>query len=33
LIGMNTVALVFPVWWWTQPAVMKAWLDRVGNSE
>jgi NAD(P)H dehydrogenase (quinone) len=24
--------LVFPVWWWSMPAVMKGWIDRVWNN-
>ena len=24
--------LVFPVWWWSLPAVMKGWIDRVWNN-
>lgn len=23
--------LVFPVWWWSMPAVLKGWIDRVWN--
>lgn len=25
----EATVLVFPVWWWTMPAVMKGWIDRV----
>jgi NAD(P)H dehydrogenase (quinone) len=25
----DAVALVFPVWWWSFPAVLKGWIDRV----
>jgi NAD(P)H dehydrogenase (quinone) len=24
--------LVFPVWWWSMPAIMKGWIDRVWNN-
>jgi len=24
--------LVFPVWWWAMPALMKGWIDRVWNN-
>jgi NAD(P)H dehydrogenase (quinone) len=23
------IALVFPVWWWSMPAILKGWFDRV----
>jgi NAD(P)H dehydrogenase (quinone) len=23
--------LVFPVWWWSMPAILKGWIDRVWN--
>jgi NAD(P)H dehydrogenase (quinone) len=25
------IALVFPVWWWSLPAMLKGWIDRVWN--
>ena len=25
----DALALVFPVWWWSFPAVLKGWIDRV----
>jgi len=25
------VALVFPLWWWSMPAMLKGWIDRVWN--
>lgn len=25
----NCVLLVFPLWWWSMPAIMKGWVDRV----
>ena len=24
--------LVFPVWWWSMPALLKGWIDRVWNN-
>lgn len=24
--------MVFPVWWWSMPAVLKGWIDRVWNN-
>ncbi len=27
----DAVAFVFPVWWWSFPAVLKGWIDRVFN--
>jgi len=24
--------LVFPVWWWSMPAILKGWIDRVWNN-
>lgn len=24
--------MVFPVWWWSMPALMKGWVDRVWNN-
>lgn len=24
--------MVFPVWWWSMPALMKGWIDRVWNN-
>jgi NAD(P)H dehydrogenase (quinone) len=23
--------MVFPVWWWSMPAILKGWIDRVWN--
>ncbi len=23
--------MIFPVWWWSMPAVLKGWIDRVWN--
>ncbi|WP_338321907.1 NAD(P)H-dependent oxidoreductase [Clavibacter michiganensis] len=25
---MDHVVLVFPVWWWSMPALLKGWIDR-----
>lgn len=27
----DAIALVFPVWWWSVPAMTKGWIDRVWN--
>lgn len=27
----ETTVLLFPVWWWSMPAVLKGWIDRVWN--
>jgi NAD(P)H dehydrogenase (quinone) len=27
----NALVLVFPVWWWSIPAMLKGWIDRVWN--
>ena len=27
----EATVLVFPVWWWSMPAVLKGWIDRVWN--
>ena len=29
LDGATDVVLVFPVWWWSVPALLKGWIDRV----
>ncbi len=29
LDGADHLVLVFPVWWWSVPALVKGWLDRV----
>jgi NAD(P)H dehydrogenase (quinone) len=26
------IALVFPVWWWSMPAILKGWFDRVFSA-
>ncbi len=27
------IVLVFPIWWWSFPAIMKGWIDRVWNKD
>ncbi len=27
----DATVIVFPVWWWSMPAVLKGWIDRVWN--
>ncbi len=27
----EATVMVFPVWWWSMPAVLKGWIDRVWN--
>ena len=27
----DATVLVFPVWWWSMPAMLKGWIDRVWN--
>jgi NAD(P)H dehydrogenase (quinone) len=27
------LVLVFPIWWWSFPAIMKGWVDRVWNKD
>ena len=27
----DATLIVFPVWWWSMPAVLKGWIDRVWN--
>jgi NAD(P)H dehydrogenase (quinone) len=27
----QATVIVFPVWWWSMPAVLKGWIDRVWN--
>jgi NAD(P)H dehydrogenase (quinone) len=29
LDGVDHVVLVFPVYWWSMPALLKGWIDRV----
>lgn len=28
----EATVLVFPVWWWSMPAILKGWIDRVWNN-
>jgi len=28
----EALAFVFPVWWWSFPAMLKGWIDRVWNN-
>ena len=28
----QATVLVYPVWWWSMPAVLKGWIDRVWNQ-
>ena len=28
----DALAFVFPVWWWSLPAMLKGWVDRVWNN-
>lgn len=28
----DALAFVFPVWWWSLPAMLKGWIDRVWNN-
>lgn len=25
----DTLLMIYPVWWWSQPAILKGWIDRV----
>ncbi|HVJ42322.1 MAG TPA: NAD(P)H oxidoreductase [Dongiaceae bacterium] len=27
----EATVMVFPVWWWSMPAILKGWIDRVWN--
>src|SRR5262245_29894305 len=27
----EATVMVFPVWWWSMPALLKGWIDRVWN--
>ena len=29
----RAIVLVFPIWWWSFPAMMKGWIDRVWNKD
>jgi NAD(P)H dehydrogenase (quinone) len=28
----DATVMVFPVWWWSVPAILKGWIDRVWNN-
>src|SRR5262245_7987877 len=28
----QATVIVFPVWWWSMPAILKGWIDRVWNN-
>jgi NAD(P)H dehydrogenase (quinone) len=28
----EATVMIFPVWWWSVPAVLKGWIDRVWNN-
>jgi NAD(P)H dehydrogenase (quinone) len=28
----EAIAFIFPVWWWSVPAMLKGWVDRVWNN-
>ncbi len=28
----DALALIFPLWWWSMPAMLKGWLDRVWSA-
>jgi NAD(P)H dehydrogenase (quinone) len=27
----EATVMIFPVWWWSMPAILKGWIDRVWN--
>ncbi|MGD8191763.1 NAD(P)H-dependent oxidoreductase [Brevibacillus ginsengisoli] len=29
IIEADTLVMIYPVWWWSQPAILKGWIDRV----
>ena len=29
----EAIVLVFPIWWWSFPAILKGWIDRVWNKD
>ena len=29
----QAIVLVFPIWWWSMPAMLKGWIDRVWNKD
>jgi NAD(P)H dehydrogenase (quinone) len=28
----EATVIVFPIWWWSMPAILKGWIDRVWNN-
>jgi putative NADPH-quinone reductase len=28
----DATVMIFPVWWWSMPALMKSWVDRVWSN-
>ncbi|MFT3732899.1 MAG: NAD(P)H oxidoreductase [Hyphomicrobium sp.] len=28
----EATVLIFPIWWWSMPALLKGWIDRVWNN-
>jgi len=29
----DAIVMVFPIWWWSMPAMLKGWVDRVWNKD
>jgi NAD(P)H dehydrogenase (quinone) len=29
----EAIVMIFPVWWWSVPAMLKGWIDRVWNRD
>ena len=32
ILRNEATVMVFPVWWWSVPALLKGWIDRVWNN-
>lgn len=32
IAAAEATVIVFPVWWWSMPAMLKGWIDRVWNN-
>jgi len=32
ILRSDAIVMVFPVWWWSLPATLKGWIDRVWNN-
>lgn len=32
VIQNDVTVLVFPVWWWSTPAILKGWIDKINNN-